>query len=118
MSYFEDALRVIAGNLQFANEKQQGIDPLSLGQIAEIAAVMASANPNPYDKEELLRLWTEALACVKARVDTVALAGAYREKMADFGLVRKECPSMQTIYYLRNRGSDGAFDQKADGMDL
>ena len=47
MSYFEDALRIVAGNLQFTKEKKDGIDPLQMGQIAEIAAIMAAANRAP-----------------------------------------------------------------------
>lgn len=110
MSYFEDALRIVAGNLQFTKEKKDGIDPLQMGQIAEIAAIMAAANRAPYDKEELFRIWNEAQKLVKEKVDTVALAGAYWEKLSKDGFSYKELPAIENVYYLRNRGSDGAFD--------
>lgn len=107
---FDEALQTVTANLSFLLERQEMTAPLHIGQIFEIAHVMAKATEDPDDKEEKRRIWQLVMQKLAGKIDTAELAKRYYSKLSMRDLPPKSRTPIQTICYLRNRGSDGAFD--------
>lgn len=107
---FDDALKTVSANLTFLMERKDVLVPMHVGQIAEIAHVMAKATEDPDDKEEKRRIWQMVMQSLDGKIDTAELAKRYYAQLSARDIPQRERPPIQTICYLRNRGSDGAFD--------
>ncbi len=113
---FEDALKTVAKNLTFLSERQRIQFPLYTGQISELAYMMTRATDDPDDREEKCRIWQIVMQRLSGKIDTVELAKQYYTVLKTRGMPEKEIPAVQTICYLRNRGSDGAYDYFASKL--
>jgi len=100
----------VAENVAYLQKKQDVLDPLGRGQTEELAYLMAQITEDPEDREELHRIWSEALSVVNGRMDPAELAKSYYAALKPKRRERQNAGDVTSICYLRNRGSDGAFD--------
>ena len=110
MMDFNDALKTVLANLIFLSERKEVLSPLHFGQISEIAYMMAKVTEDPDDKEEKRRIWQTVMQSLEGKIDEVELSRRYLAELSARESPKREYPPIQTICYLRNRGSDGAFD--------
>ena len=114
MIEFERACGTVAENLQLVREKQDVMASLREGQIREMAHVMAQMTDKGADTEEKRQIWLDVTHALGDPSLHIALSGAYYDCLAQKkgkGKEEKiECLPPRTISYLRNRGSDGAYD--------
>ena len=109
----ERPCQTVAENLRFVEEKEKILSALKNGQIAEAAWAMATATENGAYWEEKRAVWQQSAGMLQDRGITVALAGAYYDalkKQNKYSAYEGSDASFSTVCYLRNRGSDGAFD--------
>ena len=111
---WEEALETVAQNLRFIGDRQSVAQPLLDSQLAEIARVMASVTDERSDWDEKRQIWHDTLQKLPVTAQRSALARQYHLALSAryrVEILPRSMSEIESICYLRNRGSDGAFDR-------
>ncbi len=113
MKSLQEALKIITANVSYAEMRHKAARALSQGQICEVAKTMAHGVEYADDTEGIQQIWNEVVPLFAGWEERAELAVQYylalREKTGlDFSPKAQSAP--RSIVYLRNRGSDGAYD--------
>ena len=113
MMHGTESYEVICSNLAYALKMEDAAHALKQAQLAEMAVMMAKATEDKEDGDEQRRVWNEALSVLPESCDRVDLANRYYDALwakPKNDLYFLDQDEVRSVSYLRNRGSDGAYD--------
>lgn len=120
MKSLREALKIIGANWAYAEERRVAVKALHLGQICEVAKAMASAVDDRNDMELIQQVWAEVLTKFPDDAERVELAAQFYDALQakrEGNVLGKAQSAPKSIVYLRNRGSDGAYDHFTRDVD-
>ena len=120
MRSLQEALKIITANLGYAEMRHKATQSLYQGQICEAAKVMASGVEDADDTEGIQQAWNEVSKLFTGWEEKAELAVQYYLALGDkvgLNLISTNQSAPLSIVYLRNRGSDGAYDHFTRGSD-
>ncbi len=120
MMYSEEAFSIVSTNLSYACHKKSAAGALILGQMEEIALIMAEMTEDGEDLDQKRRVWSEAMRALGEHADRVELSARYYDALKQKKGTAEQTSAVtaiRSVSYLRNRGSDGAYDCFTKGMD-
>ena len=113
MMELERACTIIAENWHYICEKQKIVSALKNGQMEEAAYMMAAVTDSHSDWEEKRAIWQQTVGMFENSKTMILLSGAYYDalkKQNKYSGYDGSKTLFSSVCYLRNRGSDGAFD--------